>query len=320
MLFTNRGDGAFETERRPWHDGLGPGSPRAAAPADLDGDGDIDIVLAEAATSGGIYALTNEGNADFNVRPLSPYTNWAFWTPVTADFDGDGRQDIAVTVADGTARVYLQDGEKSFALAHELGAGSGNQTIDYGIAVDDFNNDAIPDVAYASTDGIRLAFGVRTDVAHSISFTEPRRIGSQTATRIATGDINDDGRLDLVSVSGLANYPSVQLLTNMGDSFEALELRKPTQFGDVAVADFDNDGRLDVVLGDAWYGTIEILLNRSGRLEAGPTYRVDPVFENGALPRYDIRVDDFNGDGVSDILVTSSRNKVYILMSTKGSP
>ena len=61
----------------------------------------------------------------------------------TADFNGDGKADLAVANADGTISIFLGNGKGGFRLASTPSAGNGAEAV----AVGDFNGDGKPDLA-----------------------------------------------------------------------------------------------------------------------------------------------------------------------------
>jgi hypothetical protein len=83
--------------------------------ADFNGDGRQDIALPERASSGLLYIARSNGDGSFTAEfPWSPGSYFAPWgldttnaTPVTGDFDGNGRDDIAFTGPAGWTTIPL---------------------------------------------------------------------------------------------------------------------------------------------------------------------------------------------------------------------
>jgi Bacterial Ig-like domain/FG-GAP-like repeat len=122
---------------------------------------------------------------------------------------------------------------------------------------------------------------------------------------LTMGDLNGDGQADLVA-SDTAPYGAsggVIVLLGQTQGGFGTPARYPTnQFGPrgVALGDFNGDGRMDVVTANDYTkdGSISILLgNGDGTLQASQTIAV------GASTDW-VAVDDFNGDGKSDVAVT----------------
>ncbi len=128
---------------------------------------------------------------------------------VSADFNGDGIQDLATANADDTISILLGKGNGQFAAKSSLSMSTDNSAL----AVGDFNGDGIPDLASASDENstvtILLGNGDGT-------FTLKSSLGTGSAPlSIAVADFNGDGIQDLAT----ANYDSgtATILLGNGD-------------------------------------------------------------------------------------------------------
>lgn len=142
-------------------------------------------------------------------------------------------------------------------------------------------------------------------------------IGSQPLAA-AIGDVNNDGRNDVVLVSGYKSRPDtdhhVHVLLQNDRGQLAAPVKYPTSASyasppvSVAIGDVNNDGRSDVVVGMTAEGLpgelqshIDVLLqNASGGLDAAETY----TSRNGSI----IKIGDFNGDGLLDVVGKSLKS------------
>ena len=118
---------------------------------------------------------------------------------VTADFNGDGRLDLATANAgDNTVSVLKGNGNGTFQSAQSSATGSGPKSV----AVGDFNADGKLDVVTANGNDLSVLLGNGDG-----TFQDPSNvdIGSSPES-VAVGDFNADGKLDL-GVTSNVYYP-----------------------------------------------------------------------------------------------------------------
>jgi hypothetical protein len=116
---------------------------------------------------------------------------------------------------------------------------------------------------------------------------------------LATGDVNGDGRLDLVAAN--VNNSSVSVLLGIGNGTFAAASHFPAGTGPstVALADFNADTRLDVVVGNFYADTVSVLLGSGdGNFGAPQSFTVGP----GPLS---VATGDFNGDSRPDVVAVN---------------
>jgi hypothetical protein len=149
------------------------------------------------------------------------------------------------------------------------------------------------------------------------SFSSPVAITFNGAPviAVATGDVNGDGRADIVAaVGGAGALGGVEVMLSKGSGRFSKPISYPVyntqQVTAVAVADINGDGKLDIITGNAppadgvafgQTASISVLLgNGAGSFAAAQTY-------NNALPTQpsSLAVADFNGDGKPDIAASS---------------
>ncbi len=125
-----------------------------------------------------------------------------------------------------------------------------------------------------------------------------------TPQGLAKGDFNNDGRIDFVSIhfNGLANQQITILLNSGTGTFTGSNKRNfasATNPTDVAVGDFNKDGKLDVVTCSQSNDNFSLLIGDGAGNLAAPIN-----FAAGDLPQ-GIAVGDMNKDGNPDVLVTN---------------
>ena len=226
-----------------------------------------------------------------------------------ADFNGDGKQDLAVTnhcfdsnCTSGSVAVLLGKGDGAYqpAVAYDA-AGYFTQSV----TAADFNGDGKLDLALANqcsdlscTNGsvtVLLGNGDGSFRA-AVSYAS-----GGDASFVTAGDLNGDGKLDLV----VANYEidNVGVLLGNGDgTFQSVSTYASggENASSVALADLNGDGRLDLAVTNYLSGTVAVLLgNGNGTFQSAVSYST-----GGALAST-VVVADFNHDNKPDLAVAN---------------
>ena len=128
-------------------------------------------------------------------------------------------------------------------------------------------------------------------------------------TSVAVGDVNGDGKPDLV-VTTLGNDTVNVLLGNGNGSFQAQQTFASGYFPQsVALGDVNGDGKPDLVVANRSSNTVSVLLGNGNG-----TFQAQQTFATGSRP-YSLALGDFNGDGKPDLAVANgSGNTVSVLL------
>jgi VCBS repeat protein len=223
---------------------------------------------------------------------------------LVADLNGDAFDDV-VAVHDGSGNpvyisAYLGASTGELQPAWELG------TIYFtamGIARGDFDGDGRTDVAVAighPRAAALVLYGLGTgqfDAPLTLSTVSPEPDRSDGTVAIAAGDLNADGRDDLViACNDLTNQLVLRLGTASGFTDPAvLPLPSPI---DVALGDVNGDGRLDAVASNLNHGTLSLLLGRGDG-----SFETPVSLPAGPAPAF-LALADFDEDGLADVAVT----------------
>jgi hypothetical protein len=181
---------------------------------DFNGDGKLDI----AATGGGdvpapaniVTILLGNGDGTFTLGPNSTFATGSNPMPiVAADFNGDGKLDLAIANYDGgSVTILLGNGDGTFTAAAGSPISVGANPI--ALAVGDFNSDGKTDLLVANQTDNTLSIllgngnGTFTPAASS-----PLALGTVPFS-LAVADFNSSGRLGVAISSGDAVFVLVQ--------------------------------------------------------------------------------------------------------------
>jgi len=295
-VLLGKGDGRFQAPILSPVVGPNTTPPGSIAFADVNGDGRLDVA-ATLGDLGAVSLLLGMGNGSFAV-PKNVYFTRAVNGPdasVVADFNGDGKPDIAVAEVGfphGNISVLLGTGRATFGkpvISPIASQAINNQDK---MLVGDFNGDGRPDLIVMDdyANGFQVLLGNGDG-----SFKAPVDTKLNTNLAFAIGDFNGDGKTDVVVTTIVNAQVQISIYLSNGDGTFRLGVQYTEQYGGVNVADVNGDGKEDLILLNS--GPIMVLLgNGNGTFQkaiSGPS----AVYSGEAVIR------DFDGDGKTDIVV-----------------
>jgi hypothetical protein len=272
--------------------------PQSVAIADFNGDGMLDLavpVYSIFTPQSDANIFLGNGDGTFTAAPAFPVSGQNVNNAAVADFNGDGKPDLAISLPDANqVQVLLGNGDGTFTAMSPIAV-----SAIFKVATGDFNGDGNADLAVvgygSSSVDILLGNGDGT-------FTPGATIPVSGPSAVAVADFNGDGIADLAVVNGGSD--TVTILLGKGDgTFTAVVSTPATGFEPLSIAagDFNGDGILDLAVsnqndGYPNPGTVTVLLG-----EGDGTFTTAPTLDSGSIP-YTVVVADMNGDSKADLV------------------
>ena len=215
------------------------------AVGDYNGDGILDFVFQN---PGGIGIALGTGNLNYGpvISSLAATTSATFFAAggiSSSDFNNDGKNDIAIGV-DGGIAVLLGNGDGSFVsgdlydVGHQVGT----------VAIADYNGDKKADIAATvAAPYPRLLLG-NGQGSFTLAADQNQSYMTQgQSSMLFPGDFNGDGKQDLDILQMNTAYPWGQTFILFGGAGGIFSTPVPLNYGNTVVADFNNDGRSDLI-------------------------------------------------------------------------
>jgi len=303
FISLGRGDGTFV---RGIQSPLGP-FPQARCPTSIvtgrfNSDSSLDLAVtlycppvpqpppsppAPAFGSVAIYAGDGHGGASASFTWSS---NDQASDAAVADFNGDGRLDLAVTHAlSNDVSVHFGNGDGTLLEPGRYPVGSGPLAI----VAADFNSDGRIDIAVANSQSNDVSILLNRGDG---SFAPQARFSTGGGPRALTvADFDGDGNADLGAANRLTD--DVSILFGRGDGGFSPEVRYGVGDGPASIAsgDLDRDGHPDLAVANAVSNDVSLLLGGAGGLFASET-RLAAGASFGK-----VALDDLDGDGNLDL-------------------
>ncbi len=223
----------------------------------------------------------------------------------SADFNGDGHLDLAVTnIQSNTVSILLGNGDGTFQPHVDYAAEFEPTSVTTG----DFNHDGHIDLAVSNDENILSIFLGNGDGTFQPRVNYPT---TQEPSSILTADFNGDGNLDLaVAYFDYLSANNVGVLLGNGDgTFQAVHdyTSGVGQVFSMTVGDANRDGKLDLLVTNLDLNNVVVLAGNGDG-----TFQSAVGFSTGAFPEW-VAAADVNGDGNLDLLVTDNDSTVSVL-------
>ncbi|HEX6715838.1 MAG TPA: FG-GAP-like repeat-containing protein [Pyrinomonadaceae bacterium] len=265
--------------------------------ADFDGDSNLDIASASTGSAG---ILFGDGAGGFRFA-VGPAGRGAYGL-ARADLNNDGKLDV-VAMSNGNFVVMLGDGTGNLSTPSIVTVPGGSFV---GPVIADFDGDTKLDVAVVDNSHtgpggqprLQVALGnglggFGSTISTSFDGDDPFAVGG--------GDLNGDGKIDLVTVNRGGNPTTISIGLSDGTGHFVMQPKVPVGTSvnpvGVAFADFNKDGKMDLAVPGG--GSFNILLGNGAGGFAAPTQITTGHADS-------IRAADLNGDGKVDLAMISN--------------
>jgi hypothetical protein len=250
---------------------------------DTNGDGRAEIVDGlDAGLSTTIHVL--DPGTGSETSGFWPYgtSNEAGTRVAAADLNGDGRAEIlSVPIGSSTVSAFGPAGGNAFRVYDAFGGSAfGSATI----AAGDVAGDRQPELVEAAN----TAAGVNVKVvdtrtgATTVSL-RPFAAPSTVPPEVAVGDVNGDGRADIVVLAQFADGAQVKALDAEGHELSSFFVLEPgvAPGASLAAGDLDGDGKAEIVLGGGPTTTAPWPPTTNGPDQRVVVYRADGTLVGG---------------------------------------
>jgi hypothetical protein len=223
--------------------------PHGIISADFNSDGNLDIAT-DSWSVDSIVILSGDGKGDFKNPVYYATGKHPYQRLRTADFNKDGKPDIVTTNLNGNSvTILLGDGNGNFST-HLFDAGN----TPFGVATGDLNGDGNIDLAVVNAptisggktgkDGLTILLGDGNG-NFSILHGSPFETGLGP-TRVAVGDLNNDGVNDIAVSNYKSDFVSVYYMSKNGVQ-SSIQLPIGKHSDGIAIFDIDGDGKKDII-------------------------------------------------------------------------
>jgi hypothetical protein len=310
---------------------------QAFAASDINGDGQDDLIIGASGAPGfnvlGAVYIFSGGSGLSGTRTLSPTLqadyriladqNTGTFSGADAlaagQLDSSGPDDIVIGDANATVNgrsqtgaVYVFAGSASFPAVWDLKSQAASLTI-YGptanaelgkVAIGDVNGDGKPDLVARSLGAAYVFYGpLAPGTIDLASQNADLTLGGLSDGRLAVGDVNGDGKADLVVGSGQ------QVRVYQGDTLGLLATFTGVNASALATLDWNGDGKADIAFGDALNNRAFVVLGSAGPAgTADITESADWYFSGeraGDQLGFGLGSGDLDSDGGIDLILGS---------------
>lgn len=316
VLINKSSPGKFDF--KPFHQFGVAEDPMYVISSDFDNDGINDLVIGHN-DAASFAVLHNKSSRDslmlnsaaifpieFPVGPSSGFNDIPYPCPLNgADFDGDGKEDLVIASWDDNSMRILKNISNPGKPKFIQDVGYSTKLQPNAIAIADFKNDQKQDIVISNESGSLSIYNNESTFGNMQFKVDSIEVREGPPISLSTGDFDLDEKIDLfVGISGhpfiLRNKSSSEIIT-----FEkAWSYIIPTgglRMKSSAIADFNQDGLLDIAIGDGMSIKVHIFQNQTTPANLSLSYLGKINYDFWDLEC--IKTADLDGDGMSDLII-----------------
>jgi len=300
--------------------------PYSIAIGDLDGDGKPDLAVAnKVSNTVSVFkniSMTGSIASGSFASAINFTTNLNPYYVGIQDLDGDGKPELIVSNNNSdNVSIY-----KNITATGVINSASFAAKVDFStgenpwnVTIADFDLDGKPDLAVVNdvSNTVSLLRNTTAGTINSTSFaTKVDFAVGEFPIGIASGDLDGDGRADLVITNQADNSISVLRNTSSTGSITASSFATKVDLAtgldpySVAIGDLNNDGKPDITVANYSSGTASVFSNASSPGDISLSSKVDFDSGSGSLT---IAINDIDGDGKPDLAVSNGGSRISIL-------
>lgn len=312
----------------------------------LGNDNDVDgqplsVVNVSALSNPGLGTLQNLGGGQFSFTPVANASGTTSFTyqandgqvnsgnTATVDITVNAVNDaptvsipaapstldiVTANVSGNSVGVLSGNGAGGFAPATAFAAGGSSP---YSVALGDVNGDGFLDIVAGNvlshTVGVLAGDGAGGFGAAVTFLADGGTGGLFVPFAIALGDVNGDGKLDIVTANLSTSNVSVLAGNGAGGFAAPVNFASGGTATTVALGDVNGDGHLDIVTTNYYNNNVGVLL-----ATGGGSFQAAATFASGGSNPRGLALGDVNGDGKLDIVIANENSGNVGVLVGKG--